>query len=131
MPTLMGAAAFITEASAKAVKITARTTALINAVRRALWLKEWGGDMPLKTNLCCIPFTDYLFRPGLEQVLDRSADRKKGFPQPKKKAKQNMFSPAGKKATSKAKTERDGPFQRRKNREDFFLKPPRGNTKKQ
>lgn len=127
MPTLMRAAAFIADSSAKAVKITARATALINLARRALWFRVDLG--------CCLQkqIAWYAFhrqaslwtRSGT-QVLDRSADRNKGFRQ----QKQSTFSPA-EKVTSKAKQERDGPFLRgRKNREDFILSPSRGNTKK-
>lgn len=48
--------------------------------RRALWLKTWEGDYASKNKLCNIPFdNDLLFGPELRKVLERLADKTKGF----------------------------------------------------
>lgn len=52
---------------------------------RSLWLKAWSGDSP-QLRLCDLPLTgDHLFGPGLQDALERTADRKKAFPENKKK----------------------------------------------
>ncbi|XP_073476117.1 lamina-associated polypeptide 2, isoforms alpha/zeta-like [Aquarana catesbeiana] len=63
-PTLISAVAYIVGASAEAIKMSARSAALTNDARRALWLKTWPGDTASKNQLCGIPFSgDLLFWP--------------------------------------------------------------------
>lgn len=77
--------AYVADASAGSLRLSARATGAINAARRALWLKTWSGDSASKLKLCGLPFKGgFLFDPELDLVLDRSAD-KKGFSPPKKK----------------------------------------------
>ncbi|XP_018409532.1 PREDICTED: breast cancer type 2 susceptibility protein [Nanorana parkeri] len=64
LPVLEKAVAYIADASMEAVRISARTTALINSSRRALWLKTWPGDVASKTKLCGIPFGGNLLSPS-------------------------------------------------------------------
>ena len=83
--TLLSGIAYLADASAESIRMSARSSALSNSARRALWLKTWQGDNASKVKLCGIPLTgDLLFGPGLEAVLDRTADRKKAFPIKKK-----------------------------------------------
>ena len=107
-PTILQGVAYIADASAESVRMSARSAALANSARRALWLKTWTGDSASKSKLCGIPFTgDLLFGPGLEAVLDRTADKKKAFPPKRKVAvqagrgfrpqKQKGAKPAGQK----------------------------------
>ena len=111
-PTIMRGIAYIADASAELVRMAARSSALANSTRRALWLKTWQGDCASKTKLCGIPFTgDLLFGPGLEKVLDRTADKKKAFPlkrkapwnlpqQNKRKQKNATWAPKGPRYTT-------------------------------
>lgn len=81
---------YMADASAESIRMSARSSALINSPRRALWLKTWSGDLASKVKLCGIPFTgDLLFGPE----LDRTADKKAGFPAQKKErsAKKRIF----------------------------------------
>lgn len=53
--------------------------------RRAFWLKTWEEDYASKNKLFNIHFDgNLLFGPELEKVLERSADKTKGFPFKKK-----------------------------------------------
>ena len=80
-PVLMKAVGYIADASAESVKLSARSSALINSTRRALWVKTWQGDTASKLKLCGLPFEgDLVFGTGLDTVLDRTADRKKALP---------------------------------------------------
>ena len=84
-PTLLSGVRYLADASAESIRMSARSAALSNSARRALWLKTWQGDSASKVKLCGIPLTgDLLFGPGLEAVLDRTADKKKAFPLKKK-----------------------------------------------
>lgn len=81
--------------SSKDLKMSARSSALINLARLVLWLKTWSGYSTLKVKLCGIPFIrDLLFGLELETILDRTAGKKafspkkKGIP-PRKKL--NLF----------------------------------------
>lgn len=83
-PLLFQAIGFLADSSAEAVRMAARTSALANTARRSLWLKTWSGDVTSKSRLCGLPFTgDHLFGPGLTEALERTADKKKGFPEKK------------------------------------------------
>ncbi|XP_073532658.1 uncharacterized protein [Phyllobates terribilis] len=81
LPLVQGAAAFLADASADSVRLAARSANLSNAARRALWLKSWPGDVQSKSKLCSIPCEgDFLFGKGLDDILDKAADKKHGFP---------------------------------------------------
>ena len=81
LPVLVNAVGYMADASAESIRMSARSSALINSARRALWVKTWSGDAASKVKLCGLPFEgDLVFGSGLEAVLDRTADRKKAFP---------------------------------------------------
>ncbi|XP_071973234.1 lamina-associated polypeptide 2, isoforms alpha/zeta-like [Engystomops pustulosus] len=81
LPLLKSATAFLADASAEALRFSAKEAALTNSVRRSLWLKQWGGDTKSKSMLCGIPFQgEFLFGSELDSILENAADRKKGFP---------------------------------------------------
>lgn len=62
------------DTSAESVKMAARSSALVNSARRAIWLKTWTGDTASKVKLCGLPFSDdLLFGTDLETVLNRTA----------------------------------------------------------
>lgn len=80
-PMLLRGVAYIADASAESVSMSARSSVLANLARRALWLKTWQGVNVSKVNICGIPLTgDLLFGPDLKAVLDRMANRTKAFP---------------------------------------------------
>lgn len=82
LPILLKAAAFLADSAEESLRILARTVVLENSARTALWLKTWAGDVPSKLRLCGLPFQgNLLFGPDLDKVLERSADKKKGFPE--------------------------------------------------
>lgn len=67
LPVLQKAIEYMAEASAESIKMLARSMALVNSARRALWVKTWPGDTALKTKLCGLPFEGNLvFGPDLE-----------------------------------------------------------------
>lgn len=130
IPTLTRAAAFLADASAETVRISSRTTALLNSARRALWLKSWGGDAPSKNRLCGIPFTgDLLFGPELETVLYRTAAKNKGFPQTKKRQGKAPFRHF--KKFNKPGAKKHWGQQNKKGKGEFILKPNTQKNKKQ
>ncbi|XP_071997340.1 uncharacterized protein [Engystomops pustulosus] len=91
-PTLKAATAFIADASAEGVRISAKEGALSNSVRRSLWLRQWSGDFRSKSKLCGIPFKgEYVFGPELDTILERAADKKKGFPESRTSLKKPSF----------------------------------------
>ncbi|PIO30776.1 hypothetical protein AB205_0160780, partial [Aquarana catesbeiana] len=84
-PMLLKGVAYIADASAESVRMSAGSSALANSVNRALWLKNWQGDNALKIKLAePLSWEDLLFGLDLEAVLDRTADKKKAFPLKKK-----------------------------------------------
>ncbi|KAG8535942.1 hypothetical protein GDO81_027426 [Engystomops pustulosus] len=90
MPLLKSATAFLADPSAEALRFEA---ALTNSVRRSLWVKQWGGDVKSKTMLCGIPFQgEFVFGSELDSILEKAADRKKGFPVNKPSPKRPSFS---------------------------------------
>ncbi|XP_040189524.1 lamina-associated polypeptide 2-like [Rana temporaria] len=92
-PLILNAIKYMADASAESIKMAARSSALVNSARRAVWLKTWSGDTASKIKLCGIPFSgDFLFGPDLETVLDRTADKKKAFPAKKKQTFKKEFS---------------------------------------
>ena len=136
-PTLLRGIAYIADASAELVRMAARSSALANSTRRALWLKTWQGDCASKTKLCGIPFTgELLFGPGLEKVLDRTADKKKAFPlkrkapwnlpqQNKKRQKNATWTPRGPRYTTPKVDNQKRPWvPKGKGRGGAFFRPP-------
>ncbi|XP_069615747.1 lamina-associated polypeptide 2, isoforms alpha/zeta-like [Ranitomeya imitator] len=81
MPMIQDAAAFLSDASADSVRLAARSSALSNAARRALWIKCWPGDLQARSRLCGIPCEGvHLFGPVLDELLEKAGDSKKRFP---------------------------------------------------
>ncbi|CAN2391539.1 hypothetical protein PRIEUP_LOCUS1579 [Pristimantis euphronides] len=82
------ATGFMADASGESVRFAAKNGALSNAARRAIWLKTWSGDTLSKNKLCSIPFSGaYVFGPVLDDILEKAADKKRGFPQERPKSK--------------------------------------------
>ncbi|XP_069839562.1 lamina-associated polypeptide 2, isoforms alpha/zeta-like [Dendropsophus ebraccatus] len=81
LPSLANALDFMSDASDDALRLIAKSTAFSNSARRALWIKDWKGDMASKSRLCAMPCQgQFLFGPALDTVLEKASDRKKGFP---------------------------------------------------
>ncbi|XP_069615770.1 lamina-associated polypeptide 2, isoforms alpha/zeta-like [Ranitomeya imitator] len=81
LPVMRGAAAFLADASADSIRLSARAAVFANAARRALWLKNWPGDLQTKTKLCTIPCEgEFLFGSTLDDILEKAGDKKKSFP---------------------------------------------------
>ncbi|XP_073412144.1 uncharacterized protein [Dendrobates tinctorius] len=55
IPLIRGAAAFMADASADTLRLAARSAALVNNARRALWMKSWKGDAQSKAKICATP----------------------------------------------------------------------------
>ncbi|XP_073424401.1 uncharacterized protein [Dendrobates tinctorius] len=55
IPLIRGAAAFMADASADTLRLAARSAALVNNARRALWMKSWKGDTQSKAKICATP----------------------------------------------------------------------------
>ncbi|XP_071967883.1 uncharacterized protein [Engystomops pustulosus] len=92
IPVLKSAAAFVADASAEGVRFSAKEGALSNSARRTLWLRQWTGDFRSKSKLCGLPFQgEYLFGQELDTILEKAADRKKGFPEAKTTQKKQPF----------------------------------------
>lgn len=90
--TLVKAVGYVADASAESIRLSARTSALVNCARRALWLKSWSGDVASKLRLCSIPVDgDLLFGPELEATLERTADKKKSFPETRRNQPARRF----------------------------------------
>ncbi|XP_069812519.1 lamina-associated polypeptide 2, isoforms alpha/zeta-like [Dendropsophus ebraccatus] len=69
--TMDNAIAFMAEATADALELTARSAAFSNSARRTLWLKDWKGDTTSKAKLCGIPCEGkFLFGSALDNVLE-------------------------------------------------------------
>lgn len=63
-------------AVAMAVRTTAKSAALLDSARRAVWVKSWEGDHMSRSWLCELPFeVSLLFGPGLDLVLSRPAEK--------------------------------------------------------
>lgn len=127
-PTLIAAVAYISDASADSIRMSARSGALTIAARRALWLKTWPGDAASKNKLCGVPFLgDQLFGPDLESILDRTADKKKSFPVKKKKQPvRRFFRPQKNQEKSNRPQEkrRNWAAQRGKGKGNVLFNPP-------
>ncbi|XP_068102520.1 lamina-associated polypeptide 2, isoforms alpha/zeta-like [Hyperolius riggenbachi] len=78
---LFHAANYLSDAADDTVRLSARTTALVNSTRRGIWVKTWQGDTSSKSKLCGIPCEgELLFGSKLDETLERSSDNKKNFP---------------------------------------------------
>ncbi|XP_077110333.1 lamina-associated polypeptide 2, isoforms alpha/zeta-like isoform X2 [Ranitomeya variabilis] len=94
LPLLKMGTDFLADASAETVRFTARNQSLSNAARRAIWLKNWSGDVHSKNKLCAIPFSGgRVFGPVLDDILEKASDDKKGFPEDKRKKFQPFRRP--------------------------------------
>lgn len=135
LPVLSKAVGYIADASAESIRMSARSTALINSARRALWVKTWTGDTASKTKLCGLPFEgDLVFGPGLEAILDRTADKKKAFPIKKKVLPQgNRNFRAFRKTpdTKEAGYKRPWKSQRGRGKSGVLFRPPTTSPKTQ
>ncbi|XP_068107212.1 lamina-associated polypeptide 2, isoforms alpha/zeta-like [Hyperolius riggenbachi] len=84
-PDLFNATNYLTDAADDTVKLTARTTALVNSARRGIWVKTWQGDNSSRSKLCGLPCEgELLFGSKLDQTLERTSDYKKNFPTKKR-----------------------------------------------
>ena len=91
-----GAVAYLADAVIETVRSTAKTGALINSARRALWVKMWNGDLMSKNRLCSLPFEgSLLFGTGLDQALTRSSDKGIRFPSKPRQKKRLFRVPQG------------------------------------
>ncbi|XP_069804450.1 uncharacterized protein [Dendropsophus ebraccatus] len=80
-PIIEGSVSFMAEASADALRLSARSAALSNSARRTLWLRDWKGDVTSRAKLCAVPCEgNLLFGSALEKVLEKASDKKKSFP---------------------------------------------------
>lgn len=83
---------YIADASAESARMAARSSALANSARRALWLKAWSGDAASKSRLCSLPIHgDLLFGHKFDLVLEYTADKKKLSPEVAKKPASKQF----------------------------------------
>ncbi|XP_066450109.1 uncharacterized protein [Eleutherodactylus coqui] len=81
IPLLQMATGFLADASMETVRFGARTAALSNTARRAVWVKEWSGDLTSKNKLCTLPFRGTrIFGPDLDRLLEKAADKNQGLP---------------------------------------------------
>ena len=132
--TLTAAVAYIADASVEAIKMSARSAALANSARRALWLKTWPGDAASKNKLCGIPFSgDLLFGPDLDSILDRTADRKKSFPVKRKRQPPRRFfrQQRAQDKGNKPQGDRRGWVQKAKEKKGILSNPPAQSQKSQ
>ena len=88
------AVAYLADAAIETVRASAKTGALINASRRAVWLKTWRGDLASKNRLCAIPFEgSLLFGTALDQALARSSEKGNKFPSRPRANRGKFFRP--------------------------------------
>lgn len=133
--TLSAAISYIADASAESIRMSARSAALTNSARRALWLKTWPGDAASKNRLCGIPFAgDLLFGSELESILDRTADKKRSFPVKKKQVqtRKRFFRPQKGQQEGKTQGKRKSwSSQKPKGRGGVLFNPPAASAKSQ
>ncbi|XP_071994162.1 uncharacterized protein [Engystomops pustulosus] len=78
--TIQKGAAFLADASEDALRLLARTAALSNSARRALWLRNCSGDAPSRKRLCSVPCDgNLLFGPVLDDWLQKEAEKRREF----------------------------------------------------
>ncbi|XP_068133606.1 lamina-associated polypeptide 2, isoforms alpha/zeta-like [Hyperolius riggenbachi] len=81
MTVMHKAIAYIIDAASESIRLTAKAAGISNVARRNLWIKTWHGSMASKNRVCAIPVVgDTLFGPELDEVLERTANKKKSFP---------------------------------------------------
>lgn len=99
------AVAYLADAAVESVRNTAKSAALLNSARRAVWVKSWEGDHMSRSRLCGLPFEgSQLFGPGLDQVLSRSAEKGKKFPvKAKRERSRKFFRPPSSQGSFKGK----------------------------
>ena len=130
-PLILKAIKYLADASAESIKMAARSAALVNSVRRAVWLKTWSGDTPSKVKLCGLPFSgDLLFGQDLEKVLDRTADKKKAFPPKKGQNLKKNFRPFQQSHKNKEENKKRWGSQRGRGRGGILFKSPSEQTNK-
>ncbi|XP_069842646.1 uncharacterized protein [Dendropsophus ebraccatus] len=103
---------FLCDASMDSLKFASKNMAVSNVARRALWLKQWDGDLPSKNNFCSLPFhPSSLFGPQLKDIL-KSLNEDKGvaFPRAAKPKPTRKFQ---------------GRYKRSPKRQRFFRQPAR------
>lgn len=85
---------FLADAAVDSVKASAKTGALINLARRAIWVKAWEGKLTTKAKLSGLLFKgSLLFGSGLDDVLSRSSEKGKTFSvKPKREKYKKFFS---------------------------------------
>lgn len=81
IPALASAVDFLSDSATEAIRLSAKSLALTNNARRALWLKNWEGDFTTKSKLCSLPFEgSLLFGKQLQDTLEKLAEKKSKFP---------------------------------------------------
>ncbi|XP_066430229.1 uncharacterized protein [Eleutherodactylus coqui] len=81
LPLLQQATGFLADASMESVRFGARSAALSNTARRAVWVKAWTGDNASKNRLCSLPFQGHrIFGPSLDTLLEKASDKSQGLP---------------------------------------------------
>ncbi|XP_040192736.1 uncharacterized protein LOC120926675 isoform X2 [Rana temporaria] len=113
---LIGSAvAYLADASVETVRSTAKTGALLNSARRAVWVKMWNRDLASKNRLCGLPFEgSLLFGSGLDQALTRSSEKGVRFPTKPKQNKKRFFrGPQGGFGGKNRPSEKKPPYNRR------------------
>ena len=90
---LIGSAvAYLADAAVETVRSSAKTGALLNSARRAVWVKMWNGDLASKNRLCGLPFEgSLLFGTGLDQALTRSSEKGVRFPTKPRQNRKKFF----------------------------------------
>ncbi|XP_040192193.1 uncharacterized protein LOC120926392 [Rana temporaria] len=113
---LIGSAvAYLADTSVETVRSTAKTGALLNSARRAVWVKMWNGDLASKNRLCGLPFEgSLLFGTGLDQALTRSSEKGVRFPTKPRQNKKKFFrGPQGGFGGKNRSSEKKPPYNRR------------------
>ncbi|XP_073406146.1 uncharacterized protein [Dendrobates tinctorius] len=75
IPLIRGAAAFMADASADTLRLAARSAALVNNARRALWIKSWKGDAQSKSKISATPCEGKPLRDGHSGEEDNRTER--------------------------------------------------------
>lgn len=119
-PTISIAVGYI--ASAESIRVTARSAALSNSARRALWLKTWhGGTQKLG-------YAESIFRRSPFRAKQRinfgpRSRWKKYFPVRKKTNDETVFSPPEKFVTSIGEERKSGGFRKQEEKGVLFRTP--------
>ncbi|XP_069820995.1 lamina-associated polypeptide 2-like [Dendropsophus ebraccatus] len=100
---------FLADASADALRFSARSAASSNSARRAIWLKNWSGDAVAKAKICSFPCEgEFLFGSELDKLLEKAGDRKKGFPSSFQPNAYRFFRPQSRGGFSRRGSDRGG-----------------------